>query len=89
MVDKGFFGKFVVDGGKFVVDGGKFVVDEVCKILEENVLWYGVKVSKKKVKIRVKEWSVCFLVYRGGLGGVLRVFFDRRNLGRMGESGKK
>ena len=89
VVDNRFFRKFVVDARKFVVDARKFVVDDLCKILQHNVLCYAVKVTKKKLKITVKQWSVSFLVYRGRFAPLFSVFFDTTNFRRMGETGNK
>ena len=55
VVDNRFFRKFVVDARKFVVDARKFVVDDLCKILQHNVLYYAIKVTKKELKITVKQ----------------------------------
>ncbi|EOR96811.1 MULTISPECIES: hypothetical protein, partial [Phocaeicola] len=70
---------------KFVVDARKFVVDDLCKILQHNVLCYAIKVTKKKLKITVKQWSVSFLVYRGRFAPLFSVSFDTMNFRRMGE----
>lgn len=44
------------------------------------------KVTKKELKITVKQWSVSFLVYRGRFAPLFSVFFDTTNSRRMGES---
>ena len=47
------------------------------------------KVTKKKLKITVTQWSVSFLVYRGRFAPLFSVFFDTMNFRRMGESGNR
>ena len=47
------------------------------------------KVTKKKLKITVKQWSVSFLVYRGRFAPLFSVLFDTTNFRRMGESGNR
>ncbi len=48
------------------------------------------KVTKKKLKITVKQWSVSFLVYRGRFAPLFSVFLIRRIFGEWGrvETGK-
>ena len=62
---------------------------EMCIRDRHNVLCYAIKVTKKKLKITVKQWSVSFLVYRGRFAPLCSVFFDTTNFRRMGESGNR
>lgn len=50
------------------------------------MLDHAVKVTKKELKITVKQWSVSFLVYRGRFAPLFCVFFDTTNFRRMKES---
>ncbi|EOS04806.1 hypothetical protein C801_04065, partial [Bacteroides uniformis dnLKV2] len=74
---------------KFVVDVRKFVVDDLYKILQINMLHYAIKVTKKKLKITVKQSSVSFLVYIGRFAPLFSVFFNTTNFRRMGERGNR
>ena len=80
---------FVVDSRffrKFVVDARKFVVDALCKILWHNVLCYAIKVTKKKLKITVKQWGVSFWFIEVASLHFSACFFDTTSFWRMGAS---
>ena len=53
------------------------------------MLHHAIKVTKKKLKITVKQSSVSFLVYIGRFAPLFSVFFNTTNFRKMGERGNR